>query len=189
MGTENLKNMKEQLVTCVQGELTHLDKVDTKELGEAIDMIKDLAEAIYYCTITDSMEKVDKEEEMRGRNYYPPMYYTPMMGKPNTTGWNDTAGWTNDTGTTGRYRSPMMDNNEVRVWEMTRDPKEGRAYMRRKSYMEAKQLHRDAPSQMKQLEAYLQQLSGDITEMVMNASPEQKTMLKQKMMNLAEKIK
>ena len=72
---------------------------------------------------------------------------------------------------------------------MTRDPKQGRAYMRRKSYMEAKQLHKDAPSQMKQLEAYLQQLSGDITEMVMNASPEQKTMLKQKMMNLAEKIK
>ena len=27
-------------------------EVDTKELGEAIDMIKDLEEAIYYCTVT-----------------------------------------------------------------------------------------------------------------------------------------
>jgi phage anti-repressor protein len=35
--------------------MCHLDKVDAKELGEAIDMIKDLAEAIYYCTITDAM--------------------------------------------------------------------------------------------------------------------------------------
>jgi hypothetical protein len=41
--------------------MTHLDTVDTKELGEAIDMIKDLSEAIYYCTITEAMEKKDEE--------------------------------------------------------------------------------------------------------------------------------
>ena len=29
-------------------------------MGEAIDMIKDLSEAIYYCTITEAMEKSDK---------------------------------------------------------------------------------------------------------------------------------
>ena len=50
-----LKTMKEQLVACVQGQLGDVSKVDTHELGEAIDMIKDLSEAIYYCTITDSM--------------------------------------------------------------------------------------------------------------------------------------
>ena len=32
--------------------MTHLEQADTKELGEAIDMIKDLEEAIYYKTIT-----------------------------------------------------------------------------------------------------------------------------------------
>jgi hypothetical protein len=36
--------------------------VDAKELGEAMDMIKDLSEAIYYCTITESMEKSSKEK-------------------------------------------------------------------------------------------------------------------------------
>jgi hypothetical protein len=41
--------------------MTHLDSVDAKELGEAIDMIKDLSEAIYYCTITEAMEAKGKE--------------------------------------------------------------------------------------------------------------------------------
>ena len=57
---EQLKSMKEMLVGCVQGQLTHLDTVDAQELGAAVDMIKDLSEAIYYCTITEAMEK--KEE-------------------------------------------------------------------------------------------------------------------------------
>jgi hypothetical protein len=41
--------------------MTHLDSVDAKELGEAIDMIKDLSEAIYYCTVTEAMEAKEKE--------------------------------------------------------------------------------------------------------------------------------
>ena len=51
MGTETLKTMKEQIISCVQGQLGDISKVDTHELGEAIDMIKDLSEAVYYCTI------------------------------------------------------------------------------------------------------------------------------------------
>ena len=52
MATEALKMMEEQLISCVQGQLGDISKVDTHELGEAVDMIKDLAETIYYCTIT-----------------------------------------------------------------------------------------------------------------------------------------
>lgn len=67
---EQLKSMKEMLVSCVQGQMTHLDSVDTKELGEAIDMIKDLAEAIYYCTITEAMkEKGPQDYREEGRDY------------------------------------------------------------------------------------------------------------------------
>ena len=47
-----MKYMKETLMNCVQGQLGDLSSTDAKELGEAIDMIKDLSEAIYYCTIT-----------------------------------------------------------------------------------------------------------------------------------------
>ena len=63
MGMEALKTMKTQLEGCVQGQLGNLDKVDAHELGQAIDMIKDLSQAIYYCTITESMEKADKKEQ------------------------------------------------------------------------------------------------------------------------------
>lgn len=43
-------------------------------------------------------------------------------------------------------------------------------------------------SQMKELEAYLQELSTDITEMIRDASPEEKATLHQKMTMLANKI-
>ena len=63
---DQLKMMKDSLVNCVQGEISgNLEKVEAKELGEAIDMIKDLSEAIYYCTITEAMEKKDQEEQYR----------------------------------------------------------------------------------------------------------------------------
>jgi hypothetical protein len=43
MATEALKKMKEQIMDCVQCQLGDLAKVNTEELGEAIDMIKDLS--------------------------------------------------------------------------------------------------------------------------------------------------
>ena len=64
----HLKNMKEQLICKVQEQFDHLDVVDTKELGEVIDMIKDIAEAEYYCSITKAMEEKDREE--RSDNIY-----------------------------------------------------------------------------------------------------------------------
>lgn len=60
---EQLKNMKQTLVSCIQGQMAHLDSVDTKELGEVVDMVKDLSEAIYYCTITEAMEEKEKNGE------------------------------------------------------------------------------------------------------------------------------
>ena len=58
----NLKSMKEQLTNVVQAQMGNMQNVNAKELGEAVDMIKDLSEAIYYCTITEAMEEKEKEE-------------------------------------------------------------------------------------------------------------------------------
>ena len=41
--------------------------------------------------------------------------------------------------------------------------------MRRRMYMESKEQHRDVNSQMRELEAYLQELSSDITGMLKDA--------------------
>lgn len=218
MATDALKMMKEQLMSCVQGQLGDLSRVDAEELGEAVDMIKDLSEAIYYCTITQSMEKSEKESQMRGGetniNYYgnTPYYYTPRMmypdmrdmerssgymyypgGSPSGSGssggnsssssGNMSSGGNNASGGGTRgYEEPMMMAN------MMRDPRQGRSPMRRRMYMEGKEMHKDTNSQLAELEAYLHELSDDLTEMIKDASPEEKATLRQKMTMLADKI-
>ena len=56
----HLREMEHSLVECAKCEIEeNLENVNTKELGEVIDMIKDLEEAIYYATITKAMENGD----------------------------------------------------------------------------------------------------------------------------------
>ena len=74
---ERMKHMKETLMNCVSGQLGDLSSVDAKELGEAMDMIKDLSEAIYYCTITESMEKSNKEKKEQPMMYPVEYRYYP----------------------------------------------------------------------------------------------------------------
>jgi hypothetical protein len=81
---EKLKQMKECLVGMVEGQIYgNIDKVDAQELGAAVDMIKDLSEALYYCTITEAMEEDDEGKEEKGKHgmMYSsrrmPMYHMP----------------------------------------------------------------------------------------------------------------
>ena len=61
---KRLEQMTESLISCVQGQISgNLQQVDAKELGEAIDMIKDLEEAIYYCTITKALNEEESWEK------------------------------------------------------------------------------------------------------------------------------
>lgn len=55
-----IKHMQEVLLDCACEQLEDLSSVDAKELGEVIDMIKDLSETIYYHTVTEAMEKGEK---------------------------------------------------------------------------------------------------------------------------------
>ena len=71
---ERLKMMKESLMNCVQSQMGDLKHTNAQELGEAIDMIKDLEEAIYYCTIVEAMKKSDKEKDTMKYTYPPVMY-------------------------------------------------------------------------------------------------------------------
>lgn len=74
-----------------------------------------------------------------------------------------------------------------------RDGREGRSGMSRRSYMQTKEMHPDNSQEskqmkMKELEKYMGELSGDITEMIAGASNEEKTMLKAKLQTLMQKI-
>ena len=204
MSIEAMKQMKTNIMHCVEAQMDNLKDVNTKQLGEAIDMIKDLSEAIYYCTITQSMQKAEEEKpEVRNINYYTPMYY-PGGGQGGNGGGSQggnsggQSGGSQGGGT--RYYTPRMpdeymnygmmpDDGYYRRWQIAeRNPKEGRSPVRRRMYMEGKEQHKDMPSQMHELEAYLQELSSDVTEMMKDASPEEKNTLRQKLNMLTNKI-
>jgi DNA-binding transcriptional MerR regulator len=195
---KELKHMKEMLTSCVQGQMAHLDSVDTKELGEAIDMIKDLSEAIYYCTITEAMEEKEEPTRYYGGDYkYPPyydeyrdmdrmkgrMYYDDRSG--GSTGHNGTSGGH----TTGGNGTRYYTERELPLGEVIRDHREGRSPMMRKTYMESKELHKDKANQMHELEKYAQELTADMVEMIEDASPEEKQYLSNRLTQLAAKIK
>lgn len=72
---DRLKCLEEEMVSVLELQFENLESVCTKELGEAIDIVKDLEEAIYYHTITEAMkaEKAAtthfwKTEESHDRN-------------------------------------------------------------------------------------------------------------------------
>lgn len=200
---ERLKHMKECLVGCVQGQLSHLDTVDTKELGEAVDMIKDLSEAIYYCTITEAMDKKENEPQHQVR-YYRDDYYLPydhsgyrdmdrMKGRmyygdrqdAGVPGHNGSSSGSSSTSNgTGHYYE-----RELPLGEIMRDHREGRSPMSRKMYMESKEMHKDKASQLHELEKYAQELTADMVEMIEDATPEEKQYLSNRLTALAAKIK
>lgn len=176
---EQMKMMKTTLMNCVQGQMGDLASVDAKELGEAVDMIKDLSEAIYYCTITESMEKNDKEKE----KYYPVDYYRDMDKPYGHMYYTDSHGVSHPsanmpTGSQGTRNYPI----EIR------DYREGRSPITRKTYMERKMHGSGKEVQIQELEKYMHELTNDIMEMLEGASTEEKQMLKSKISTLATKI-
>lgn len=185
---EELKQMKEALISQVQGQMGNLHGVSTHELGEVIDMIKDLDESMYYCTIVKAMEDKDEEE----KRYYQDMAYYRDIDKP--YGRMYYSGNTNSF-SRGGNESPMNHGGrDLRaygeyVYPITmRDRREGRSPMSRKTYMESKEMHQDKNIQMRELENYMAELSQDISEMIQMASPEEKAILQKKLSVLSAKI-
>ena len=158
--------MQEQLIASVQGEMTNLAQANTAELGAAIDMIKDLSEAVYYCTIVESMEESDEKKEHNEKYYrYPLINYGRDM----------------DRGMGRMYYEEDWDREG-------RNPHEGQSHLTRKTYMERKMHGGDKAAQMHELEKYMQDLGRDLTEMIEDASVEEKQLLQKKLTTLATKI-
>lgn len=207
---ERLQSMKESLMSCVQTQMGNLQQVDAKELGEAIDMIKDLEEAIYYKTITEAMKEKDKQGEKEQNHYYyterymypESIYYRDMDRYDGRMYYNETNYARGSSGSGGRGSSSSMGgssssngNNggsnrsyyEVE-YPIMRDPREGRSPASRKNYMEAKEMHHDKSYKLKELENYISELTHDMVEMIEDASVEEKQFLEKKINTLATKI-
>lgn len=115
----------------------------------------------------DDMERMrDMDRLSRGR-----MYYTDMSDRM------------------GMVDQPRSGSS------MERDMREGRSGISRKHYMETKEQHKantqqDKDVNMQTLEEYLTALSADITELItdMNMTPEERSLIKNKMSVLMTKI-
>lgn len=186
---DRLKHMKESLFNRIDAEIARgLDNVDTKELGEAIDMVKDLSEAMYYCSIVEAMEEREEESKIMEKHYsqtmgkYPPYQMSEGYnngGRMNYDG-NRMMYYDGNGGSSRGYTYPPME---------MRDYREGKSPITRRNYMESKELKHDKTKQMQELDKYVQELTEDVLEMIHDATPEEKLSLSQKMTALANKIR
>lgn len=174
---DKFQEIKKQLLTQVESQMAHLECVDTKEMGEVIDMIKDLEEAIYYCTITEAMNELPETT-----HYYTEKYKSPhkkRIYKPMTYDYD----WEDYDYDEHEYEMPTSGK-----FHETHDSREGRSGVHRKMYIEAKELHKDKSVQIKELDKYLQELSSDIVEMIEDASNDERSYMEKKIQALASKI-
>lgn len=202
MHIEKLKSIQECLANAAEVQIYDLENVDAQELGEVIDIIKDIEETIYYCTVTKAMEESEKYkgEEM--------MYYTPMYretrehnggqgrdmsrmyyGDSSSHGGYSNSGNSNGSSSGGsRSGGSNSHYSEKEFPGAFQDMREGRSPRSRRMYMEAKETKQDKNIQMRELEKYMQELAQDVVEMVEGASPEEKQYLSKKISALATKI-
>ena len=101
---ERLENIKMTLLNAIESEMCDLKSADCKELSEAIDMLKDIEEAMYYCTITKAMKNNDQDI-----NYYTEPYrrMTDIESKRYTNGGYDYAG------RSGESRRMYMESKDL----------------------------------------------------------------------------
>ena len=141
-----------------------------------------------YVETMDYDEPRDWNEMERMRDIdrmgYGRMYYSSSNPSGNM---NSDSSNNNSIANSDNYGNNSMGYSE------SRDYREGRSGRSRKGYMESKEANRgnsaeEKKAKMSELEKYMQELSTDITEMINDASPEEKTLLKTKMQTLMTKI-
>lgn len=212
-----LEHIKSKLVDAVSSQINgSLECVNAEELGEVVDMVKDLSEAIYYCTITEAMK--DKTQQEQSGHYptahyygdrmknlpaypeYPMMYadnmsggnrnYTPMMyaNDGSAQSMRESRNYTPMMYASNGGSSSYMYYSPEQMLPLGNPELEGRSPIARRRYMDGKKQN-DKQAQMRELEQYAQDLTNDLIDMIKDASPEERQMLQQKVAMLAQKIK
>jgi hypothetical protein len=207
-----------KMIECLtEKALCELDKgvenVNTEEMGEVVDMIKDLNEAEYRAVIVKAMKKADEEEEEYNRELLRALkdeygeedgrrYYDEYRYK--TTGRYAPKGKGSYVGRRGYEEPPYyhmyperdMDREYGRMYytEPTSTHTSESGYDRAKrNYTETKEMHRngtpeDKEHKMKALDGYMKELSTDITGMIGDMTAEEKNLLRTKLSTLVSKL-
>lgn len=225
--------MIEKLSECAKCELDKgIEKIDTKEMGEVAEMLKELCEAEYYAKISKAMDEYDFEDaeeimhegrrgyrgqprDSRGRymrrgydemmGYMPEMYRDmdrESMGKMYYTSANasqgsqgGSSGQSSGGSSMGSSSGGSMGYSEgMRGYSsQERDSREGRNGQSRRSYVETKEMHKgnseeDKMAKKRELDKWMNDIGSDVKELVHDMTPEEKTMAKTKLTNLANSL-
>lgn len=180
MDIKRMHDMIEKLSECAKSEFDKgIENVNTDEMGKVTDMLKDLAEAMYYRTLTNIMEESDVEDALgmldrrfyddyrykttgryapKGRGSYvgrrgyeePP--YMHMMNREDLQDWDSMSERERmrDLDRASRGRMYYTETEPMRKDGGMRDSREGKAGIMRKGYMETKEMHKGSTPQDKE---------------------------------------
>ena len=186
------------------------ENVDTCEMGQVVDMIKDLNEAEYKAVIVKAMKKADEEKEEydkmllrelkeeygedAGRRFYDHYRYSDGRFAPKGHG-SYRRGYEEPPYyhmTPEMYRDMDRDTHSRMYYTDTGMNESGYDRAKR-TYTETKEMHRgntpeDKKAKMQELERYAKSLTEDVVEMVSDMSDEEKNLLRTKMQILMQKI-
>lgn len=196
MDVSRMHDMIEKLSECAKAELDKgTEHIDADEMGKVTDMLKDLAEAMYYRVLTEEMG------EDSGRHFYDDYRYK-------TTGRFAPKGKGTYVGRHGYEEPPYwhmtpemyrdMDKSYGRMYftepvTMDSGRTESRYDTAKRHYTETRDMHRentkeDKEHKMKALDEYIKELAGDITDMIDGMTAEEKALAKSKLSTLVTKM-
>ena len=210
----HIERMHKMIECLTEKALCELEKgtenVDTCEMGQVVDMIKDLNEAEYKAVIVKAMKKADEEKEEydkmllrelkeeygedAGRRYYDHYRYSDGRFAPKGHG-SYRRGYEEPPYyhmTPEMYRDMDRDTHSRMYYTETGMNESGYDRAKR-TYTETKEMHRgntpeDKKAKMQELERYAKSLTEDVVEMVSDMSDEEKNLLRTKMQILMQKI-
>ena len=207
MGIDNIegKNLEElekwteiaKNIVCYDKDYSIVETMKEAENDDnmrAIEMYEDYPERRYYDNYryktSGRFAPKGKGSYMPRRGYEEPPYYhmNPDMYREYTPEYYRDVDREN-----GRLYYTETGNMNNSSNQNMRDYREGRSGMSRRGYMESKEQHKsnsqeDKQKKMLELQKYVDDLSNDVKEMIMDSTPEEKSMLKQKLMGMANNL-
>lgn len=237
MHIKHIHDMVEKLSETAKCELDKgIENVDTKEMGEVAEIIKELCEAEYYAKISKAMDEAEYGEnydymgayddrkgyrgqprDSRGRYMSRRSYESPMMmqdgewdemermrdmdrhsgrmgyaggGSMGSSGGQSSGGSSMSGGSSssgGGSRGYSDGGNYS-----SRNQQSSRSENARRGYEETKMMNDNSPEgkkkSMESLEHYMKELGEDMSELIGKMDASEKTMLKNKLQALAQRV-
>lgn len=155
---------------------------DNEDIMRMVEQYEDYPDRRFYDNYRYANGRFAPKGRGTRRGYIEPPYYHQMPDDYRT--WEDKP-------MQERMRDLDRMSGRMHYTEpttATRDSREGKSGMMRRSYIEAKEMHKDKDTTMQELEKYLKGVSEDITDVIGSMTPEERSMLKSKMSALVTKL-